>query len=289
MSNKLSLIMRYVAFICAVLILHSTAQGARFPQDRAKAYVQNNMEKALNGDLQAMFELGNCYAKGRGVPQDLARSASWYHKAASQGHSGAQAAFALCYLNGTGVSKDYAQAIFWLKSASDQFNEIALMNLGLCYFNGVGVDKNEVEAYAYYCLAGISGEVSRAKIASMEKTLSKDDLSSGKLRFEQLRREIQDRADVQAVARYRKEAERGDSLSQYYLAGCYALGKGVPKDLIEAYAYYNLAGPANDEARGNLAKLEAQLSSEEIAAGQKRTRILKNEIAARMASGAASK
>jgi TPR repeat protein len=281
--------MRFVALFCAILLFHGTSQAARLPRDRAKDFFYNNVEKARNGDVQAKFELGNCYAKGRGVPQDLVKSAAWYGEAAGQGHPGAQNSLALCYLNGTGVPKDYAQAIFWLKSASDQFNEGAQINLGLCYFNGTGVDKNEVEAYAYYCLAGVSGELSREKISFMEKRLSKDELSAGNLRSVQLRKEIQNKADAQAVARYRKAAERGDSLSQGYLAGCYAVGKGVPKDLVEAYAYYNLAGPANDEARRSLATLETQLSSEEIAAGQKRTRILQNEIAARMASGAAAK
>ena len=44
-----------------------------------------------------------------------------------------------------------------------------------------------------------------------------------------------------AVKLYRSAAERGHALAQTSLGMMYATGKGVPKDLREAYKWFNLA------------------------------------------------
>ena len=43
---------------------------------------------AMMGDADAQYSLGLCYANGGGVPQDFEQAATWYRKAAAQGHSG---------------------------------------------------------------------------------------------------------------------------------------------------------------------------------------------------------
>ena len=68
-------------------------------------------------------------------------------------------------------------------------------------------------------------------------------------------------------------------MAQFGLGYCYENGTGVAKDEIEAYAYYNLPGRGfKDIARENLAVLEKQMSSEQIAAGKKRTKELQKAI-----------
>jgi hypothetical protein len=59
------------------------------------------------------------------------------------------------------------------------------------------------------------------------------------------------------------------------LGRSYGTGRGVEKDDVESYAYYNLGGPADEVGRQNIATLERKLSREEIYAGQKRTKELK--------------
>lgn len=95
--------------------------------------------------------------------------------------------------------------------------------------------------------------------------------------------------DSKAVWWYRKSAEQGYGPAQSNLGVCYATGEGVLKDEIEAYAYWNLAGITLEEARKNLAILEKNLSRDEIAAGQRRSKELQKEIEAKMASKKPSK
>lgn len=83
---------------------------------------------------------------------------------------------------------------------------------------------------------------------------------------------------IEAAIWYRKAAEQGLAEAQYNLGNCYADGKGVPKDKIEAYAYQNLAGVTVEVARINLSRLETEMTQEQIAAGQNRTKELQEEI-----------
>ena len=57
-------------------------------------------ERAENGDAQAQFELGKCYAQGSGVEQSMSDAIEWYRKAAEQGNADAQDDLGLCYLHG---------------------------------------------------------------------------------------------------------------------------------------------------------------------------------------------
>jgi hypothetical protein len=61
-------------------------------------------------------------------------------------------------------------------------------------------------------------------------------------------------------------------------------GWGVPKDGIEAYAFYNLAGIWVEHARKNREILEKRLSQEAVLRGQQRTKELQKEIEAKIAA-----
>ena len=54
-----------------------------------------------------------------------------------------------------------------------------------------------------------------------------------------------------AVMRYRDAAERGEPGAQYKLGAMYQSGKGMPRDDVMAYVWFNLAASA-----GNLEALE---------------------------------
>ena len=43
------------------------------------------LKKAQQGDPEAQFNLGWCYANGQGVKQDWQKAVEWYTKAAEQG------------------------------------------------------------------------------------------------------------------------------------------------------------------------------------------------------------
>ena len=60
------------------------------------------------------------YCLGHGVPQDNAEAVKWWHKAAEQGHAGAQLSLGTMYNLGLGVAKNTAEAIKWWRKAADQ-------------------------------------------------------------------------------------------------------------------------------------------------------------------------
>ena len=56
----------------------------------------------------------------------------------------------------------------------------------------------------------------------------------------------------------------------------------MPKDEIEAYAYLNLAGASDEEARSELTELEKSMSSDARIFGQQRTKQLSKQIDGRV-------
>jgi len=75
--------------------------------------------------------------------------------------------------------------------------------------------------------------------------------------------------DVEAVAWYRKAAEQGDVGSQYYLGMMYRTGDSVPQDDGEAYKWFNLAATyADAEDREDFTKLR-DLTAESLAPEQR--------------------
>jgi TPR repeat protein len=79
-----------------------------------------------------------------------------------------------------------------------------------------------------------------------------------------------------------KAAAQGDGASQNFIGDLYFSGEVVGKNKIEAYAYWKIAGATIDNAK-KISKLEKDLSTEEILAGQRRAVELQKQIAAKMA------
>jgi TPR repeat protein len=103
--------------------------------------------------INAQFNLGLMYQKGRGVQQDSKQAAAWYQKAAEQGSTRAsvQAQFNLgiMYQKGQGVQQDFKQAAAWYRKAADQGIVQAQHNLGVMYAKGEGVQQDLKQAAAW--------------------------------------------------------------------------------------------------------------------------------------------
>lgn len=87
---------------------------------------------ADQGHLPAQCSLGSMYANGRGVPQDYTQAVAWYRKAADQGHADAQYCLGLMYADGQGVKDDAEAEALW-RNAADQGQAAAQYSLGLMY------------------------------------------------------------------------------------------------------------------------------------------------------------
>ena len=119
------------------------------------------MGKRYNGSSERLtrsmrrpsMTLARMYDTGRGVPQDYVQAATWYRRAAEQGHANAQNNVGVMYFRGEGVSQDHAAAAQWFQKAADQGNTNAQIALGGMYREGLGVDKDLVQAHVWYNLA----------------------------------------------------------------------------------------------------------------------------------------
>jgi len=93
-------------------------------------------KSAEQGYAYAQFRLGECYYKGKGVPEDKAEATNWYCKAAKQGHVEAQYKLGECNFKGEGTPKDEAEAMKWYHKAAEQGHTLAQFRLD-------GIELNE--------------------------------------------------------------------------------------------------------------------------------------------------
>ena len=90
---------------------------------------------------------------------------------------------------------------------------------------------------------------------------------------------------AEAVKWFRKAAEQNNAVAQANLGVCYYNGQGVEKDYAEAYAWFNLASKTDKEAAEVRDLLEKNMSPQQVADAQKRTKELRAQIEAKLESG----
>ena len=76
-----------------------------------------------NVDVQ--LRLGQMYANGWGVTQDVDEAVKWFRKSAEQGNLTAQLRLFNMYIEGRGVMKDDYEAVRWIRKAAEQGNAAA--------------------------------------------------------------------------------------------------------------------------------------------------------------------
>lgn len=92
----------------------------------ASPAVQSNSESSRLTELMAIHSHGVDSELGRGAPQDLAKAAKWYRRAAELGYADAQNDLAKLYDDGRGVPQDNVKAYVWYSLAADQGNSRAV-------------------------------------------------------------------------------------------------------------------------------------------------------------------
>jgi TPR repeat protein len=117
------------------------------------------------------------------------------------------------------------EAYEWLKKAADEFEPDACFRLGERYYKGLGVDIDYDEAFEYFMIGDILGNVESTGFL-------------GKCYFHG--RGI-DEDDDKAFHYFDKAAADGHLSSIVYLGICYSDGLGVEKDSEEAFRLFNIA------------------------------------------------
>ena len=121
---------------------------------------------ADKGNPDAQFNMGQAYRLGRGVPADLKIAASWYQKAAAQGHEQAQANYGVILYE----SGKRAESISWIRKAAARGDARAQYILGIELSNGDLVKRDFAQAYGFMTRAASQGLPAAGKaLAEMDK------------------------------------------------------------------------------------------------------------------------
>lgn len=157
---------------------------------------------AEQGDARAQALLGLMYYHGRGVKQDDAQAAKWFHLAADQDEPRAQFNLGVMHAEGQGVPQDYVEAIRWYRLAAEQGEARAMFNLGVSYAEGQGTDQNYILAYMWFNLAAprfLPSEADRRRVAIHNRDLTASRMSREQIaEAQRLSREWRPRVAVAA-------------------------------------------------------------------------------------------
>ena len=211
-------------------------------------------KSAKQGNAEAQFLLGEMYSLGQGVSKDDKQAFYWIKKSAKQGNAEAQFLLWEMYSLGQGVSKDDKQAFYWTKKSAKQGNAEAQLALGLMYLDGSGVSRDNKQAFYWIRKSAKQGNTyAQATVGGMYSSgqgVSKD--------------------NKQAFYWMKKAAETGNVTFQSALGSMYYYnGEAVPKNLIYAYLWLNLAVSNGDEDAARLRnQISTEMSSEQIAVAQ---------------------
>ena len=249
-------------------------------------------ESAEDGNSNAQFNLGLCYAKGCGVKRDFRKAAEWMRKAAENGDedaeplieqfgkaetlrkkaeagdAAAQGELAGFYLDLAGAltqfgeMNDHKAAYEWAKKAAGQNDPEGLYRLAQCCQNGWGVQRNYSSALRCFRSGAELGHPGCQRdlgIWYLEGTHVKKSEKKG----------FQLNLDA---------AVQGDSQAMFNVGMCYQLGRGVGYSLKRALDWYEASQerfPKPElaqriQALKSLPNLEKEESATGLPAGHKK-------------------
>lgn len=135
---------------------------------------------AYAGQANALYQLGEFYEKGQGVPQDYKNAFGFYLMGALKGDMKSQYRVSRLYLAGRGVPQDFENGLKWLSRAARQGYVVAQKDLADARVS-IPVLKNLPDAYAWYSIIAAFnsdeiGEEARKKRNEVEKKIKKKDI-----------------------------------------------------------------------------------------------------------------
>lgn len=174
--------------------------------------------KAIKGDPEAAYQMGQHYQAGVYVDRDPEKAMSFYEKAANAGFPEAMYQIGAMYYRGTDIERDMGQAVTWFKKAADKKFLVAYLTLGYLYLEpSVWMERDLQQAEYYYRLAADQGNIEGVAYLGRIHFL-KDNFS-------------------QAFLYLSRAAGEGNAVAKAHLAYLYLNGKGVGKDLDKAMEY----------------------------------------------------
>ena len=160
------------------------------------------------GSAAAMFEMGDVYRRGYGIPADPKRAFALFRAAASRGDGRGLFALGVCYEQGMGVESDPRRAFLNYEQAAQAGYVPAENNLGGCYEYGLGVVRDMTAATEWYARAAAAGLPEAACRLGLCYEYGRGV-----------------RSDIgKAIRLYESATEKGDPHAAYRLGLCYDRG-----------------------------------------------------------------
>ncbi|HEU0220520.1 MAG TPA: tetratricopeptide repeat protein [Gallionella sp.] len=174
----------------AIILLAGGASAQAGLQEGVSAYKRGHFSIALKelaplaekGDAKAQTILGEMHSSGSGVPQDHAKAAFWYRKAAEQGNVSAQTSLGVMYERGLGIPQDEKEAASWLRKAAEQGHAEALYTLGGMYERGQGaIQADLVQAHKWFNIAVAAGfDIAQDNLDEIETKMSHEQIEAAR-------------------------------------------------------------------------------------------------------------
>ena len=108
-------------------------------------------QEAQKGVKEAQTDVGFAYRDGSdGLPQDYAKAATWFRKAALQSEPHAVMSLGVLYINGTGVEQCWGRAFIELSRAATLGSEHAAISIARRLDAGSGITDKDVDAARFW-------------------------------------------------------------------------------------------------------------------------------------------
>ena len=116
------------------------------------------VDRALRGEPAAQHAVGAMYRLGKGgVTASAWQAATWYQRAAEQGHAAAQYAMGRCVESGVGRRRSLTAAVLWYQRAAEQGHAAAQCKLGDIFGDGDWPEVSHTAALRWWRMAGAQG------------------------------------------------------------------------------------------------------------------------------------
>lgn len=105
---------------------------------------------AGENDANGLYNLGMCYMRGYGCPENPSKALECFRAAAESGHTEAIISIGGMYRDGVVVDQDSFVAAKWFERSSDAGNAYGQFNYALMLLRGEGVGKDEARAASLF-------------------------------------------------------------------------------------------------------------------------------------------
>ncbi len=118
---------------------------------------------AAAGSAPAQFRLANIFEKGIGTARDAKLATNWYKRAADKGNAKAMHNLAVLIAEGADGRPDYAAAASLFRQAAEFGIRDSQFNLAILLGRGLGLEQDMTQSYTWFAIAARQGDNDAAK------------------------------------------------------------------------------------------------------------------------------